>query len=302
MPEASDRSYSAGRTLLELDRQNAGFVKSFEGGAVAAEVVEEPAGATPFIKKHLGQPRYEDIILSLPFSMSSPVYEWIADSWEMTNQRKDGSLTACNYKLQATSKLGFFDALITETTIPACDAASKEAAYLRLKITPESLSFSKASGNVGGISKFEYKGWIPSAFKLTIEGVDCSKVSKIDSFTVKQTVLFDEFGEEREITKTPAQVEFPNLRVTLSESGAQSWLDWHEDFVIKGNNDDTKEKNGRLSFLTPTLKDELAAIKLFNLGIFRIAPEKSEATKDQLKRVTADLYCERMELEYPQTI
>jgi hypothetical protein len=37
----------------------------------------------------------------------------------------------------------------------------------------------------------------------------------------------------------------------------------------------------------------------FNLGIFRIVPEKSEATKDQLKRVTADLHCERMELKYP---
>jgi T4-like virus tail tube protein gp19 len=299
MPEA--RSYSAGRTLLSLDRQEAGFVTSSEGGAVAADVIEESAGGTPFIKKHLGQPRYEDIILGLSFSTSSGILGWIADSWAMNNQRKDGSLTFTDYKLEATSKLEFFEALITETTIPACDGASKEAAYLRLKITPESVSFSKASGRVGGgVGEAKQKAWVPSAFKLTIEGLDGSKVSKIDAFTVKQKVLFDEIGEEREVVKEPAQIEFPNLRVTLSESGAQSWLDWHQDFVIKGNNEDSDERHGRLAFLAPNLKDELAAIKLSNLGIFRIAPDKTEANKDQIKRVTADLYCERMELEYPR--
>lgn len=38
---------------------------------------------------------------------------------------------------------------------------------------------------------------------------------------------------------------------------------------------------------------------VYNLGIFRIASDKSEASKDQIKRVTADLYCERMELQFP---
>jgi hypothetical protein len=112
----------------------------------------------------------------------------------------------------------------------------------RLKISSESVSFSTASGKVGGSFSKSEKTWIPSAFKLTIEGLDCSKVSKIDPFTVKQTDLVDEIGDEREIVKAPSQVVFPNLRMTLSESGAQSWLDRHEDFVIKGNNDDSQER------------------------------------------------------------
>lgn len=298
-PEA--RSYAAGRTLLSLDQQEIGFVKSYEGGAIAAEVISEPAGATAFIKKHLGQPRYEDIILGLSLSTSPRMLGWIADTWAMGQLRKDGSLISCDYSLEARSRLDFFESLITETTFPGCDGASKEPGYLRLKISPESVSFGKASGKVGGaVGKSEQKTWVPSAFKLTIEGLDCSKVSKIDPFTVKQTILFDEIGEEREIVKAPSQVEFPNLRVTMSESGAQSWLDWHEDFVIKGNNDDPQERHGRLAFLAPNQKEELAAVRLFNVGIFRIAPEKTEATKDQIKRITADLYCERMELQYPR--
>jgi phage tail-like protein len=297
-PEA--RSYAAGPTLLSLEGIKAGFVKSVEGGAVTADVIEEPAGATPFTKKHLGQTRYEDIIVGLTLSTNRTVYDWIRSSWEMKDVRKNGSLTFCDYNLKATSSLEFFNALITEVTIPACDAASKDAAFLKLRISPEFSRFASASGTVKveSIDKSQ-KSWVPSSFALTIDELDCNKVSKIDPITVKRTLLFDEIGEEREVVKEPSRVEFPNLRVTLSEAGAQSWLAWHEDFVLKGNNEDDQERDGRLEFLTPTKKDEFLALNLFNLGIFRIAPDKSEATKDQLKRVTADLYCERMELDYP---
>lgn len=299
MPEA--RSYAAGPTVLSLDGQEVGFVKSSEGGAISADVIHEALEASPFIKKHLGQTRYEDIVLGLPFSMSPRLYGWIADTWSMKQPRKDGSLTFCDYGMTPKSRLEFTGGLLTETTIPACDAASKEATFLRLKVTPESLRLSKVSGGrIGGeVVGSKQKSWIPSSFKLTIDELDCSKVSRIEPISVKQTILFDEIGESREMVKAPAQVEFPNLRVSLSEAGAQTWLDWHEDFVVKGNNDDSQERDGRLSFLAPNMKEELAAVKLYNLGIFRIASDKAEATKEQIKRVTADLYCERMEIQFP---
>jgi hypothetical protein len=300
MPEV--RSYVAGSTLLSLDGQGVGFVKSAEGGAITADVIQEPLAASPFLKKHLGQTRYEDIVLGLSFAMAPRLAGWIADTWGMKQPRKDGSLTYCDYSLTARSRLDFFGGLITETTIPACDGTSKEAGYVRLKVTPESLRLSKVSGRVGDeLGRAEKKAWIPSSFKLTIDDLDCSKVSRIEPFTVKQTILFEEIGESREMVKAPAQVEFPNLRIALSEAGAQTWLDWHDDFVVKGNNDESQERDGRLVFLAPNMKDELAAVKLYNLGIFRIASDKAEATKDQIKRVTADLYCERMELEFPSS-
>jgi hypothetical protein len=46
-----------------------------------------------------------------------------------------------------------------------------------------------------------------------------------------------------------------------------------------------------------SLKTELARVNFFNLGIFRFAPVKVENSADQIKRVTAELYCERMEFE-----
>ncbi|MDQ3813127.1 MAG: hypothetical protein M3347_04150, partial [Armatimonadota bacterium] len=78
-----------------------------------------------------------------------------------------------------------------------------------------------------------------------------------------------------------------------------TWLDWHEDFVVKGNNDQTREKIGTLIFLSPNQQTELARLNFFNLGIFRIAPDKSEAHADAIRRATVELYCERMEFVLP---
>ena len=66
-------------------------------------------------------------------------------------------------------------------------------------------------------------------------------------------------------------MEFPNLAVTLAESHAQTWQDWFDDFVVKGNNGQDNEKNGSLTFLAPDLKTTLATINFFNLGIFRLS-------------------------------
>jgi len=87
---------------------NVGFVKSVAGGAIEAEVINEPAGPTYFIKKHIGQPKYQDFEVQLGFTMSKAVYDWISRSWAMNYERKDGSIIATDYKLMAKSERQFF--------------------------------------------------------------------------------------------------------------------------------------------------------------------------------------------------
>jgi len=123
------------------------------------------------------------------------------------------------------------------------------------------------------------------------------KVSKIDSFTVKRAAVSDDIGNARDYAKEPGKLVFPNIKVTLAESAAQSWIDWHESFVVKGNNDENAEKNGTLTLFSPNQQMVLARIRFFNMGIFSIGGDKSEANADQIKRVTAELYVEKMEFE-----
>src|SRR5207244_933118 len=109
-----------------------------------------PVGANYFIKKHIGHPKYEDFSLDIGFTMAKAIYDWIAASWSMNYQRKKGGIVACDYKLDAKSERQFFEALITETTIPAMDGSAKEPSYLTVKFAPEYTRVAKASGKVGG--------------------------------------------------------------------------------------------------------------------------------------------------------
>jgi hypothetical protein len=292
------RSATASRFALTLDGVQTGFLQSVDGGGITAEVINESAGASYFVKKHIGQPKYEAFMADIDFSMESAIYDWISSAWAGNYKRINGSISTLDIKFDVIGEQEFFNALITETTIPACEALSKKPAFINVKFAPEYTGLKKGGDKVSITGSEKQKQWIPANFRLKIDGLDCTKVSKVDSFTVKQTIVSDEIGDARDYLKEPGKIEFPNLKITLPEVAVTSWFDWFDDFVVKGNNGDDKEKNGSLTFLAPNLKDELAAINFFNLGIFKLAVDKAEANSDKIKLVTAELYCERMEFQY----
>lgn len=297
---AAERQFVTGNFVLTLGGVKCGFLKSVDGGGISAEVINEPAGSDFFVRKHIGQPKYEQFTLQFGFGMTSPIYNWIADSWNMNYERRNGAVIACDGDLQPKSQRDFTGALITETTIPACDGSSKEPSYMTVKFAPEYTAFVTPQSVVdtdGGPSKLEQKIWLPANFRLEIEGLDCTRVNKIDSFTVKQTAVTDDIGDARDYAKVPGKIEFPNLKITLAESTAESWKQWHDSFVIKGNNDEDAERDGSLIFLSPDRQRELARINFKNLGIFKLQPDKAEANADQIQRVTAELYCEKMDFD-----
>jgi len=177
------------------------------------------------------------------------------------------------------------------------DGSSKEPAYLTIKFAPEVIRVLPPT------TKFEpaappltQKMFLSCNFRMEIDGIDCTKVSRVDSFTVKQTAVTDSIGDARDYAREPGKLEFPNLKITLPEAAAQPFAAWHEDFVIKGNNDDAREKGGSLSLLSPDRAKTLAKIKFYNLGIFRMTPVKSDAGSDSIAKVEVELYVERMEL------
>jgi hypothetical protein len=110
-------------------------------------------------------------------------------------------------------------------------------------------------------------------------------------------VASKDIGSARDSQKEPGKLEFPNLKITMAETHAQSFIDWYEDFVIRGNNVESKEKKGSLTLLSPNRQTELAKIEFSNMGIFRIQSDTTGT--DQSKRVTVELYVEKMTFQVP---
>ncbi len=300
MPITADkRGYVAGKYGIELDGTLAGWVQDVYGGHATSDVVVEKVGVDHVLHKHLAGVKYEDVILHCGSGMHSAFYEWIKASFDHKYVRKTGAIVTADYNSKERSRKEFFNALITEIGFPALDAASKDAAKMTVKFAPEYTRVKVNSGAAIGTFKDDVqKKWLPSNFRLKIDGLDCTRVNKIEALTVKQKVVDNPVGELRDYEKEPSHLDIPNLVVTLSESHAKSFYDWHEDFVIKGNNGDDKEKNGTLEFLTPNLQEALFKLTFNHAGIFRLEEERVEAGSENIRRVKVELYVEEMKFDY----
>jgi|SwirhirootsSR2_FD_contig_111_466692_length_3627_multi_6_in_0_out_0_3 phage tail-like protein len=305
MATADKRGYVAGKYGVELDGILAGWVWSCEGGHAVSEVVQEKLGPDHIIKKHIAGVKYEDITVTCGTGMSKGFYNWIKDSFDHKYTRKNGAIIAADYNYKEHSRLTFTNALVTEIGFPALDAASKDAAKMTIKLSPEITRQTQTSGGPSIAGKFAIdqkvqKKWLPANFRLRVDGLDlaCARVNKIEAIVVKQKVIEHAVGEFRDYEKEPAHLEVPNLVITFPESHADEVYKWHENFVIKGVNGDDQEKSGQLEYLTPDLKEVLFTLQFQHLGIFKLTPEKVESGSEQIRRLKAEMYCEDMKFDY----
>jgi phage tail-like protein len=298
------RSYVAGRYGLELDGQFAGWIESVEGGHATADVVVEKMGPDRIQHKHIAGLKYEDITVNVGTGMSKGFYDWIKASLDKQSIRRNGAIVVCDFDYRPVSRMQWFNALISEVGFPACDAASKDAAKMTIKITPEYTRM--VQGQTGSayppnrIAPALQKKWLPANFRLQIAGCQtaCSRVNKIEAITVKTVIDVKAVGELRNYPAVPPHLDIPNLTVTTSEAVAAEFYQWHEDFVIKGNNGNDKERGGTLEFITPDLRESIFTLTFRNLGIFKLTPEKVEAGSENILRVIAEMYCEDISFAY----
>jgi len=241
-----DRIDTTGRFQLVLDGARTGFPRSVDGGSPVAAVISEKADSSLIAKKHLGRISYSPLVLRCGPGMGPVLFDWINTSWTGKAQQKDGSILTADVNLAVISQRDFVHALITETTFPALDGSSKDPAYLTVTLAPEYTRDSKPSGKVTG-EPVKQKLWTASNFRVAIDGLNCTRVMRVDALTVKQAVV--EGGDvraDRLPNRLPGQLEFPNLKITFSQVGAETWFAWFEDFVVKGNNDQSKERTAQL--------------------------------------------------------
>ena len=268
------------------------IVDHVDGGDVYADVIAEAAAGSHFLKKHLGSPKYSDVVLGIGLAMPKELFTWIAGSWGAQPQKQDGALVAVDWNYNVKAETEFGAALITEVTVPKLDAASKETGALAVRLQPESIARHAGSGKLS-LAHSKQKMWRTSNFRLQIDDLDCTHVMTIDSFTVTRevTVATNASGD---VTLVAGRTVFPGLTITLSQASATSWFDWHKSFVVNGNNGDEFERSGSLSFLSVDLKTTLSRIDFHHLGIVRLAPVAGETGK--IARLAAELYCEEMVL------
>src|ERR1700733_5325332 len=229
------RSYTSGNFQLVLDgHESTAYLKSVDGGHMKASVIEEPIGPYNLRIKHLSTVDIEPFSLEFGMSDANDVLKWIQGSWRRQWSRRNGQVTHANFDLKATYEHQFYEALITETTFPTLDGASKETAYIKIKVQPEQIKAAKTSGDSLHASSRTFakqKLWMSSGFRFHIDGIDNAHyTNKIESFTIKQGVKKLYVGKERLPQIEPTKIEFPNIIGNISLEFADAFIKWHDEY------------------------------------------------------------------------
>ena len=298
---ALKRAYPANQFVFVLDdgTAEAGVIRSVSGGGVRGEVVEEGLGNDLHHAKHVGVVELEPITLELGMALSKPFLNWIKDSWNKKFSRLNGEIIHADFDYKERLTQSFQQALITETKFPTLDGSSRDPAYLTVSLQPEYVEIKPGSGgSVRASDSTKQKMWTASSFELDIDGLDCTHVSKIDGFSVKQNVRQFHTGESRFPEIEPTSLEFGNVTIYMALDYATDFINWHKEYVVKGAKEHESEKNGTISFLDQSGTKELFSVVLYRVGVCNLEIDKSQAGSDDIKRCKIELYVESMDLEY----
>lgn len=267
-------------------------VRSLEGGSATADVVQD-AGSNFIGTKHVSNIHYEDFVFET--GLSDEVTRVIKSTWNDGNFYSDGVFTTASSDLKTTLyEDEFSGALLTETTIPQCDAASKDAAVFRLRLKPERVQDKMGSVNSTVLkTSLKTKAMLKSNFRFELGKLPCARVSAIDSFSVKLFINEDMIGTRNQPTKSTT-INFPNLFITISSTDLAPWFDYYKSSLIDGHHLQSDKIDGRLVFLAPDFRSELFVINLQGVGIFSL--QRNLGLTNNISRFRVGLYCDRMEI------
>ena len=288
-----DRSYAGGRYALQIDQETR-FVQSLEGGVMRGVVVVEQNG-----DKHLGGVVADPIRAKIGGGdFTQFISASLAGGGGGKAQPVNGAIHQTDYNLKAVASREFTGAVLTEVTLPALDGASKEAAAITIVLQPETVRDAGGKGNVVPDSGAkQQKKWLANAFRVTIPGVDASRVAKVDAISVTRKPAGSAVGEVRDYQKTPpGDWQISNVVLQVAQSHAADFVKWHEDFVVKGNNGPDREKTLTIDMLDPTLQSAVMTVSLSGVGIIAVTPVAAEADSEQIARSRVELYAEKITL------
>ncbi|MCX5746843.1 MAG: phage tail protein [Proteobacteria bacterium] len=297
-----NRSYTSGHFELQIDgHTSSAYLKSIDGGHWKGTPINEAVGPDNVRVNHRGILAVEPFTMELGLAGAGDILRWIQASWNKKYTRRNGVVRHADFDLKSMYEHEFFEALITETTFPKLDGASKEAAYLKLKIHPERVATYAPQGRqiISGKITPKQKMWVPSAFRLNIDGVrGIEYTNQIEAFTIKQDVTTHYVGEDRYPSIEPNKIEFPTISGTIALDKAGDLLKWWEEYTSrKAKTDKALEKSGSIEFLSTDRKSTKFSIDLYFMNLKSLSIVASTANSDQIKRVKFELTVHEMKLD-----
>jgi hypothetical protein len=288
------RSSTAGKFNFTLDGAQVAFIKSFSGCDHEGDVVANDLSGYSFQSKHLANFKTTPGKVKVGAGMGKHFWDWMKASLEAGYVRKSGSVIWGDFDYNARTELTWSDALITSIGLPAFDASAKAAVEIDVEFQAERVRIAKASGKISSTYKAGQKAFLSNNWRLEIDGLNCTRVSKIDAMTWKCSVATDHTGPQREPQIVPAKAVVPDMKVYISATDFADWSAAAEKWFIAGDTTEQHHYQGRLTLLGPNMKDVMAVIEFKNMGFKSFKRGALTQNDEKTAQMEAEFYIEQM--------
>jgi hypothetical protein len=294
MPKRS--ATSLGHLALELEGQPASLLESVEGGHAFTEVRLEPPGTDLIQRKRPGPVRFEDIVIQVPLGGNpKSLTNWMMETLTKGPIPRNGAILYADFNNTEIRRLEFFNALLTEVSFPALDGASKDAASITLRITPQTTHVSEGKGKALQAPGNKSKPALRSNFRFNVQGLEnaCKRIAQVGSIVGKRPMAKVAAGQEK--FRQPGSgfsgvLDCSTISLTLPVADAGPFYAWFDDVALKGN--PAGERAGLLEWLSRDLNTVMGSLLFGGLGIVRIVHDSTEANSDKIQTIHLEMYCE----------
>lgn len=256
--------------LLGMDHASGGYPKG--------EVVTMFPGQGGPPRRQLSAVRYTNLRIGLGLNVGASVLAWVnAALANAAPVIKNGTLIELDPDNRAASYLDFSKGSVAEFVFPGLDGASKAPCTTVLEVAMDKSVLRPGDG--ARIVLPRRQDGVSSNFRLTIDGLPTSRVRSIAPISFRRNT---------------GGVAGSDLVVLIADADAAPWRAWADDFIVKGNNGQDKEKRGKIEVLAPNMSDVLATLTIGNIGIAELGPSYTPTRSQQ-----ATMYFEVAQLSYP---
>jgi len=269
------------------------YVQLLQGGSPVGQVVEEKTATDGWIKKHIGGVAVEDVRAHIRPDQFS---KFLSDSLA-SNSHVDGAMYLLSGMGQVAQERSLTHMMLNELSIPALNGSSKDALYLQIGLAVDQSNLLKGGTlNPPKIAPHT-KNVLNNSFVVTIPGLPTARIAGIGPISIHRKLNTDAIGEMRDYQKHPVAWDVSNIVFYVAAPDAQKYLDWQEDFVVKGNRTSDKEKTLKLELKAADMNTTILTLNALGVGIVSAKYTAASAATESIMRLRVEVYAEKMTLD-----
>jgi hypothetical protein len=289
--------YSTGHFALEMDGIIVGWVNGVEGGSLTSDVVTTKLSQDHLLPKSIAGFKYTDISLRFGTGMGRQVFDWIKAEMAGDYTKHYGAIITTDFSYKVVQRLEFQNSLLSEVTFPTLDGGSKDAGFIKIKISPQSTKFlDVTNGSTVPAPSLRERSISPSNFRLTLTGLDCTRVNHIDALAVQEKFVDVSGAVHNTVDGSSGLMPYPNLVILTAESAATTFYNMVHANATAANRSVFQTTSGRLDYLDPSNTVPYFTLVFGKLTPFAFTPITVKG--ESIKRDRVDMSNAKIGFEY----